>query len=143
MIQIAYTSIATHPMKQSMLLALLQQSRLHNAIHGLNGILLYKDNSFFQVIEGRADKIDKLMLSISGDMRHHTLNILYRRNIEKHDFDGWSMGFVNIEEEQYDLDDWEMNTFRFPLQNMMGSLDQLINVSTARALVQQFSRAIY
>lgn len=139
MIQLAYTSIAAKPLKQTALLSLLQQSRLFNAQHKITGILLYKDKSFFQVIEGDIETVDKLLLKISGDNRHDSINVMYRRQIEKRDFERWSMGFVNIEEEQYDLEAWESDSFRFPLQDLHGNFAQLLNVSTAKTLVRQFS----
>lgn len=142
MIQLAYTSIANREMKQSALLSLLQQARMFNSKHNVSGILLYKDKSFFQVLEGETESIDKLMLSISGDTRHRSVNIIYRRALETRNFVAWSMGFVNIEEEQYDLEDWETQSFRFPLQNARGNLAQLLDVSAAKKLVMQFSRPL-
>lgn len=138
MIQVAYTSIARKAMSQSQLLLLLQQARLNNKALHVTGILLYKDRSFFQVIEGDEAVISRLILSISRDIRHHEFDMIFNRKIEKRNFEAWSMGFVNISEESYDLGECCNKEFHFPLQNAQGNLSQLIDVSTAKILVRQF-----
>lgn len=141
MIQLAYTSLACQPMQKQALLKLLQQARLFNQLNNITGILLYKDQSFFQVIEGEEKVIDKLMLSIFDDPRHHNINILFRRIAEHRHFNMWSMGYIDIERSEYDLKNWGSESFLFPLQNMNGNLTELVSIATAKQLVMSFASA--
>ncbi len=140
MLQLAYTSLACKPFKQADLLKLLQQSRMFNAQKDVTGILLYKDQSFFQVIEGEDSVVQDLMASISKDYRHNTLTTLYTREISSRNFDLWSMGYVNIDHNHLDLDGYDNNEFKFPLQNLQGNLSELVNIATAKKLVITFSK---
>ena len=139
MIQLAYTSIANRTQSRAQLLSLLQQARLSNQTQNITGILLYKDKSFFQVIEGDTLAVTNLMIAITQDKRHQDIDILFNRRIEKRDFDAWSMGYVNIDDQSYDLNDCCREAFEFPLQDKAGSFSQLVDVSTAKILVRQFA----
>ncbi len=139
MIQLAYTTIARRAMDKAALMKLLQQARLFNYQHNLSGILLYKDRSFFQVLEGDNNTVTDLMVSIGLDNRHQDLNVMYNRVITQRDFQTWSMGFVNLDAEELDPDLRAAKDFIFPLQSKSGSLAQIINVSKAKTLVSRFS----
>ncbi len=140
MIQLAYTSTAVEPMSKLELLKLLQQAREFNLKNEITGILMYKEQSFFQVIEGEKDVVNNLLLSILDDPRHYDLGVIYNREISIRDFSTWSMGFVNLESNDYDLDGWENRGFEFPLQNENGNLTQMISVRQASHLVRSFSQ---
>ncbi|GBL05004.1 BLUF domain-containing protein [Glaciecola sp. KUL10] len=139
MIQLAYTSISNRAFSRAQLLTLLQQARLSNELLNITGILLYKDSSFFQVIEGDKLAVTKLMIAISQDKRHQQIDILFNRKTDKRDFDGWSMGYVNIDDQTHDLSDCCREEFEFPFQEKAGSLSQLVDVSTAKILVRRFA----
>ena len=140
MIQLAYTSVARSPMGTGQLVSLLQSARYFNQLNHVTGLLLYKDKSFFQIIEGHPSTIDRLMLSIAMDYRHHTLNVLYRREISFRDFADWTMGYINIDTVQCDIEAWGDEEFKFPLQGLEGDLTHLMNVSAAMKITQEYSR---
>lgn len=139
MIQLAYTSLASKALSKSQLLLLLQQARVFNAEKNITGVLLYKDLSFFQVIEGDDTTILNLMRSISNDKRHFNITTLYTRPIESRNFNLWSMGYINLENSEADLHGFEVPEFEFPLQNLNGNLRELVNIAKAKQLVLQFS----
>ncbi|MEM0910427.1 MAG: BLUF domain-containing protein [Pseudomonadota bacterium] len=142
MIQLAYTSTAVKPMSEIELIQLLQQARKFNTENDITGLLLYKEQSFFQVIEGERDVVNELLLTILDDTRHCDLGVIYNREIAIRDFTTWSMGFVNLESDDYDLDDWNREGFQFPLQNLTGDLTQMISVRQASHLVRSFSQRV-
>ena len=140
MLQLAYTSIACQVLKRREILSLLQQARLFNRQHNITGILLYKEQSFFQVIEGEDAIIKKLMGSIREDYRHYDINLLFEREVTRRHFDLWSMGYMDVERSDVDIESGSADGFDFPLQNIKGNLRELVNISTAKHLVLSYSR---
>lgn len=76
---------------------LLNQSRKINKLENITGVLLYKDGSFAQILEGRADNVDKIYRRIKRDTRHVNVKLLYRDFIDRRDFPDWTMGFQNLD----------------------------------------------
>ena len=75
---------------------LLTQAREINHARDLTGLLLYKDGSFFQVLEGPQDAVLKTFASIASDPRHHSVETLLTSSISHREFPEWRMGFVNL-----------------------------------------------
>ena len=96
LIQLAYISRAMRLMDTAALAELLEQARDINEIEDITGMLLYKDRSFIQVLEGRAENVGKIYQRIEQDARHSNVKMLYRQTIEQRDFPDWSMGFQNL-----------------------------------------------
>lgn len=73
-----YTSVQTRTLAADELAWLVNHSREQNAAKGLTGVLLYVDNTFFQVLEGSAEAIDELYSKILVDPRHtHITRIIF------------------------------------------------------------------
>ncbi len=98
LVSLIYLSTATRPFGKDELMELLAKSRRNNAQRGVTGMLLYKDGSFAQVLEGPADVVDALYDKISRDMRHRGITTILRRTITERQFPDWSMGFCNVGE---------------------------------------------
>ena len=96
MIQLAYVSNAVHLMTETDLTDLLRQARAINEAHVITGMLLYKDRSFLQVLEGDSDAVHTLYARIVRDPRHEKVKTLYDEPIAKRDFQEWTMGFRNL-----------------------------------------------
>ena len=96
-IQLSYFSHATSPMDDDELLALLNKARAKNFRRGIGGLLLYRDASFLQILEGRAADVEAAYETISKDPRHHGLRLLLRQEVDERVFFGWRMGFVTPE----------------------------------------------
>ena len=97
MIQLAYVSNASDLMSSAKLASLLRQARSANERAGITGMLLYKDVSFLQVLEGPAEVVHDTYAEIMRDPRHHKVKMLYDRVIVDRDFPDWQMGFRNLD----------------------------------------------
>lgn len=96
LIHIIYCSTAAAPMQHAELLAMLNIARLKNAALGITGMLLFTDNSFFQVLEGESDVVDPLFERIKADSRHRQVTCIIRERIPSRDFEQWTMGFADL-----------------------------------------------
>ena len=59
-------------------------------------MLLYKDGSFMQVLEGEEGAVTKTFDRISEDSRHNGIIVICKETAESRNFDGWSMGFRTV-----------------------------------------------
>jgi Sensors of blue-light using FAD len=96
MFSIVYVSSAIQPFTQEELADLLQSSRKNNVALGVTGMLLYKDGSFMQVLEGEQAAVQQTFNKISRDPRHRGVVVLLKQTLAARDFDDWSMGFRNL-----------------------------------------------
>jgi hypothetical protein len=96
LIQLIYVSAETQPFTDQTLKDLLKVSRENNANKGITGLLLYRQGSFFQVLEGEEKEVNALFEKISYDPRHDRILLLKRIAIETPNFANWTMGFLNL-----------------------------------------------
>jgi hypothetical protein len=77
---IIYASAATQDFTASQLAEILQKARIANERESLTGMLLHTDSdgSFFQVVEGAPDSIDRLLQKLKLDKRHSNLTLIIR-----------------------------------------------------------------
>lgn len=125
LIHLIYASAATYPLSDQELAALLSKSRTHNADQGITGILLHAGGSFFQVLEGEAQAIERLFERISRDTRHTNLTIIIREPIARRAFGEWTMGFVNVKSE-------ELREI-IGVNDLLGTATYLANINPGRA----------
>jgi hypothetical protein len=95
---VIYASVADHSLTEVELAELLQKARQDNEHAGLTGMLLHGafDGSFFQVLEGNAEAIDRLMAKIMVDKRHSHVTQIIREPIVRRSFQRWTMGFNSV-----------------------------------------------
>lgn len=96
LIHLIYCSAARERFTPRMLAELLQDARRFNSQHGITGILLYTDGSFFQVLEGDEKTLDALFASISRDPRHNQVTLIIREPIRRRTFADWTMGYADM-----------------------------------------------
>ena len=101
-VQLVYVSAAAHLMKESELVAILETARIENANLNVTGMLLYAEGAFIQVLEGDAQAVERLLRKIKRDARHRRFLILLDRVIHDRDFDGWSMAFQRVSQQELD-----------------------------------------
>ncbi len=94
--RLVYASSATQPFSTSQLTALLEHARAANHERGITGMLLYKDGSFIQLIEGVEHQLRALYAKIALDPRHHRLDLVFEGPAENRLFYEWSMGFRDL-----------------------------------------------
>ena len=76
--------------------AILAQSRQHNPVSGITGILCYGSGIFLQAIEGGRLQVSELFGLIQRDGRHKDVALLHYEEIFERRFGGWTMGQVNL-----------------------------------------------
>lgn len=77
--QLVYCSKANQHFTSADLLALLEQSKDYNASKNITGLLLYKDKSFIQLLEGDKKEILDLYREIEKDTRHRQVTRLIEK----------------------------------------------------------------
>lgn len=92
-----YASLAAPEFAEHEIPGLLERARAANSLHGLTGMLLYIEGSFFQVLEGEAAAIDDVYARISRDTRHTRITLIIREPIENRSFSEWTMGFTTVD----------------------------------------------
>jgi hypothetical protein len=76
--------------------SILTQSRQHNPVTGITGILCYGGGIFLQAIEGGRQPVSDLFGLIQKDGRHKDVVLLHYEEISERRFGGWTMGQVNL-----------------------------------------------
>ena len=84
-------------MDGSELWALLELARANNEEKDLTGLLLHRQESFFQVLEGQKAEVLKMFEHIKADERHQRVEILFEGDIEAREFIDGRMGFVQLD----------------------------------------------
>ncbi|EED36533.1 Sensors of blue-light using FAD family [Luminiphilus syltensis NOR5-1B] len=97
LLQVGYVSTESAPIDSLGLLRLLTRIRERNNARGLTGLLLHRDDSFFQVLEGPPDAVETTMHEIEADTRHHNVRILFKETISEREFGDWQMGFLQLD----------------------------------------------
>lgn len=94
LIQLVYASAAAVPFEDDELQQLLSVARRNNEAFDVSGVLLFKDQTFLQVLEGKRDAVHELYTKIERDPRHNNVLLLAKSEIEERNFADWKMGFV-------------------------------------------------
>ena len=102
LVHLIYCSAAPRPLSRNELRDLLVGARRHNERHGITGMLLYADGSFFQVLEGAPEDVERLFERISADPRHDSLTLIIREPVAVRAFGEWSMGHADIAQDDLD-----------------------------------------
>ncbi len=98
-----YVSSAVSAWTAPELTALLQQSRAKNAALGVTGLLLHRDGTFMQVLEGDEDVVRRLYAQIAHDPRHVDVVNVWGSLSPHRRFGDWSMGFRDLGSHPVDL----------------------------------------
>ena len=94
-----YTSSASTLMSDAELTTLLERCRVRNDEGDITGMLLYKDGSFMQALEGDKEAVFETYDRILKDARHKDITLLREGPSDGRSFSGWSMGFKTLNKE--------------------------------------------
>ena len=94
---LGYVSTETRRFEADDLVALLHQARTANATRDITGLLLYREGSFFQVLEGDEAAVQQTFRGIEEDDRHHEIEVLFSGSTDEREFSDWRMGFLNLD----------------------------------------------
>ena len=97
LIHLAYVSTQTRDMKAADLIGLLTEVRGLNESRNISGLLLHKNQSFFQVIEGSRARVQETFNNIMRDQRHEGVEVIFDEPLEAREFSNWQMGFLDLD----------------------------------------------
>lgn len=97
LLALVYISEAARAISQADLDDILAASRRNNLQLDVTGILLFENDTFIQLLEGPADKVEALYRKIRTDSRHTNVMILLEEAASKRRFPEWSMAFQRPE----------------------------------------------
>src|SRR5688572_12935407 len=98
LISLVYVSSIVRPFAADDVREILRVSRENNARDDITGLLLYRDGSFIQALEGPEVAVERLYRKIRMDPRHRRVMTVLRSPLASRIFTGWSMGFQNVDE---------------------------------------------
>lgn len=100
LVHMIYCSAARSVVEPQALRELLDTCRRNNAERGITGVLLYRDGSFFQILEGERQQVEAMYERIGRDQRHFLVSKIIMEPIDRRDFGAWSMGFAALDEHE-------------------------------------------
>ena len=92
LVQLAYVSSPRDGITATDVDEIVKSSTRNNSEIGVTGLLIWRENQFFQVLEGPELAVDILLRHIREDSRHSNLKVIFRKYITKRKFGSWSMG---------------------------------------------------
>ena len=104
MFRLVYMSKAIGPMDDAALDRIARKAQEKNRALGLTGLLVFVDNTFFQVLEGPQVRVEEVFDRVYQDQRHHRARILQQREVECRRFADWTMGFCRLSNADEDSD---------------------------------------
>lgn len=123
---LGYVSTETGDMGTQEMVHLLTEARRINTGRDITGLLLHREKSFYQVLEGAEEEVKRTFASIEKDERHTGVDVLFEGEIEEREFPDWQMGFLN-------LDGVELETLK-------GYSDFLAREDNAKNFLENLSR---
>ena len=94
---LGYVSTEAVKFTEEALIALLTEARNANTDRNVTGLLLYREGSFYQVLEGSESAVMATFHDIEGDPRHKEVRVLFNGETESREFADWQMGFLNLD----------------------------------------------
>lgn len=97
MLQIVYTSTASHEFSAADIEQLLAGARARNKAIGVTGMLLFHDGTFLQALEGEQRAVNEVFASIQSDARHRDIAVLHRGpGFGQRVFGDWPLDFADF-----------------------------------------------
>jgi hypothetical protein len=94
---LCYASTQTRPLTGQELAGLLNTARATNVDHGITGLLLHREDSFLQVLEGEEADVRLIYDKIERDARHRDLKLLFAEQLGEREFPDWRMAFLELD----------------------------------------------
>lgn len=97
LLHLAYVSTQARLLSGAELLALLEKARSNNRRLGVTGLLLHKEDAFFQVLEGPEAAVRSTFRTIMADERHKNIELMLEEPLNDRQFPDWQMGFSDLD----------------------------------------------
>ena len=94
---LGYVSTETGDLGSDGMVDLLIKARRFNTSRDITGLLLHRDRSFYQVLEGAEDVVRETFDGIEKDERHTAIDVLFEGEVDEREFPDWQMGFLNLD----------------------------------------------
>lgn len=94
---LGYVSTETGDLSTQDMIDLMTLARRINTERDITGLLLHREKSFYQVLEGAEAQVRQTFDSIERDERHTAVDILFEGVTEEREFADWRMGFLNLD----------------------------------------------
>jgi len=91
-----YVSTPVEEVDSDVLESILGTAHINNTEHDLTGMLVFDEQHYLQVIEGRRAEVSQLLGNLYKDSRHKDLLVLGFDCISQRQFPDWSMQFVPV-----------------------------------------------
>ena len=123
---LGYVSTETGDLGTAGMLELLTEAQRINTSRNITGLLLHRDRSFYQVMEGSEDVVRHTFDSITKDERHTAIDVLFEGAVDEREFPDWQMGFLNLD--------------GVDIETLQGYSDFLSREDNARVFLENLSR---
>jgi len=120
---ISYVSTAISDLNQDEVAELLEQTEIRNNNEGVNGLLIYSDGNFFEVIEGEETKIKNLFKNIKEDPRHRNIMIVFEKEIDQPLFDDKKANFISNNTKHRQM---KVENFLYYIKDIDGSTQKAV-----------------
>lgn len=97
MFRLTYISKSTKTLSDDEMFEILNTARTVNKDLDITGILVRKNDEFFQILEGEESKVRGLYSKICKDSRHFECELLSEKQIDERNFSDWEMAFVSLD----------------------------------------------
>jgi len=101
MYQLIFVSSASVGLTQSQFMDLALRARARNMDLDITGTLIFKNNSFMQVIEGNEVVVKQLYASIAKDPRHTLVSVISQGEIAAREYSSWAATYFDPETQDY------------------------------------------
>lgn len=131
---ISYVSTAKSTLTKKQIQKMLNWTQKWNNDHQINGILLYSEGNFFQVLEGEKKDLLAIFTNILADKRHYNIIKLFEKEVANFSFDKYKTAFIALD-------------YRYPATdvNMYFSQIELLNPNiqnSVRYILNKFTEGI-
>lgn len=123
---LGYVSTATGDMGTRGMVKLMIGARSANTDRAITGLLLHREKSFYQVLEGPEAQVKQTFASIELDPRHTAVDVLFEGPIEEREFPDWQMGFLSLDNVE--------------IEKLQGYSDFLSREDNAKEFLENLSR---
>lgn len=96
LVRLVYLSTAADSIDLARLNAILARARRNNVENRITGLLMFHEGRFMQILEGRAEDVERTFSRISANPLHSDIVRLQDDEIEERCFSQWTMGFVGV-----------------------------------------------
>lgn len=93
MYQLNYRSKSRPGLELKDLEDILEEAIATNLARNISGCLIYHNNSFVQILEGRKKDVLHVYEKIKADKRHHTVTLLWENHVDNRFFSEWNMAY--------------------------------------------------